>query len=120
MERWCGHPSSVEPPPEKLHALIRTLRDAGHCVFAAYDGAAVLEMVDLLPNIHLLLTNTRLGTVDGPEPMRHTREIHPGRPILHVVHQGCPNGDEPVDVLTLREPPSRRSTSFMAVGTLLA
>jgi hypothetical protein len=58
--------------------------------------------------------------VDGPEPMRHTREIHPGRPILHVVHQGCPNGDEPVDVLTLREPPSRRSTSFMAVGTLLA
>ena len=53
--------------PTKLYALTQTLRDAGHCVFAAYDGQSALELVAILPELDLLITNTRLGVVNGPE-----------------------------------------------------
>jgi CheY-like chemotaxis protein len=89
----------------KLATVTQTLRDAGHCVFGAYDGASALELVVQLPFIDLLVTNTRLGVVDGPELMRRAREIRPDLPIIHIIHDG---GDEfhsvPPDILTLREP----------------
>lgn len=105
--------------PDKLFALTNTLREAGHCVFAAYDGESALELVAQLPRIDLLITNTRLGFVDGPELMRRTRELRPGMPILHVVHRGTSEEAGPPDVLTLREPftPIQLLT---AVGSLLA
>jgi CheY-like chemotaxis protein len=103
----------------KLSALVQTLRDDGHHVYAAYDGESALELVTLLPAIDLLITNTRLGVVDGLELMRRTRELRPGMPILHIVHDGDPHGGTPPDVLTLREPytPTQLLT---AVRSLLA
>jgi CheY-like chemotaxis protein len=83
---------------------VNSLREAGHCVFAAYDGASALELVVQLPAIDLLITNTRLGSVDGPELMRRTREMRPDMPILHVIHGNDPSDGTPPDVLTLREP----------------
>lgn len=105
--------------PTKLFALTSTLREAGHCVFAAYDGESALELVVQLPRIDLLISNTRLGIVDGPELMRRTRELRPSLPILHVVHEGGPDRPDPPDVLTLREPftPAKLLT---AVASLLA
>ena len=89
----------------KLTAVTQTLRDAGHCVFGAYDGASALELVVQLPFIDLLVTNTRLEVVDGPELMRRAREIRPDLPIIHIIHDG---GDDfhpaPPDIFTLREP----------------
>jgi CheY-like chemotaxis protein len=91
--------------PSKVLALTEMLRGAGHCVFAAYDGLSALELVAELPRIDLLVTNTRLGFVDGPTLMRRTRELNPSMPILHVVHRGSPDDNgRPPDVLTLREP----------------
>jgi CheY-like chemotaxis protein len=103
----------------KLSAIVNTLRAAGHRVFAAYDGASALELVVQLPGVDLLITNTRLGEVDGPELMRRTRELRPGMPILHVIHGGDPDGGTPPDVLILREPftPDRLLT---AVRSLMA
>jgi DNA-binding response OmpR family regulator len=103
----------------KLSAIVETLRQAGHCVFAAYDGASALELIVQLPSIDLLITNTRLGAVDGPELMRQTRAMRPDMPILHVIHRGDPNDGTPPDVPTLREPftPNQLLT---AVGSLLA
>jgi CheY-like chemotaxis protein len=89
--------------PAKLYALTQTLRDAGHCVFAAYDGESGLELVVLLPDVDLLITNTRLGLVDGPELMRRTRGLRPDLPILHVSHDGMAV-DTPAGVPTLTEP----------------
>ena len=103
----------------KLSAIVITLRSAGHCVFAAYDGKSALELVTQLPNINLLLTNTRLGVVDGPELMRRTRELRPDMPILHVIHQGDPPVGTPPDVLSLREP-FTPDQLLVAVGSLLA
>ena len=103
----------------KLTALTQILRDAGHCVFAAYDGQSALELVVLLPDIDLLITNTRLGVVDGPELIRQVREQRPGLPILHVVHQGESDGGVPADVPTLREPFTPNQL-LLVVGSLLA
>jgi CheY-like chemotaxis protein len=103
----------------KLTALTETLRNAGHCVFAAYDGQSALELVVQLPDIDLLITNTRLGIVDGPELMRRTRDLRPDLPILHVIHHGDADGGTPPGVPSLREPftPNQLLT---VVGSLLA
>ena len=95
----------TDDSPTKLYALTQTLRDAGHCVFAAYDGVAALELVGLLPDVDLLITNTRLGLVDGPELMRRTRHLRPDLPILHVSHEaGTESVTAPPGVPTLNEP----------------
>ena len=103
----------------KLSAVVQTLRNAGHCVFAAYDGLSALELVVQLPDIDLLVTNTRLGVVDGPELMRQTRALRPDVAILHVVHYGDPGDGTPPHVPTLREPFTPNDL-LMVVGTLLA
>ena len=94
----------TDDSPTKLYAMTQTLRDAGHCVFAAYDGESALELVTLLPYLDLLITNTRLGHVDGPELMRRSRGLKPDLPILHVAHDQAEVDDTPPDVPTLHEP----------------
>ncbi|MEP7175287.1 MAG: response regulator [Gemmatimonadales bacterium] len=111
---------ATDDSASELSAVVDTLREAGHCVFAAYDGLSALELVGQLPGIDLLITNTRLGIVNGPELMRRARAMRPDMPILHVVQQGhLDDRAWPADVLTLREPftPTELLT---AVGGLLA
>jgi CheY-like chemotaxis protein len=103
----------------KLSAIVQTLRDAGHCVFAAYDGQSALELVAQLSHIDLLITNTRLGAVDGLELMRRTREVRPDMPILHVIHVSDTDGATPADIMTLREPFTPNQL-LLVVGSLLA
>ncbi len=88
----------------KASQVTQTLRDAGYCVFAAFDGASALELIATLPEIRLLVTNTRLGFINGPELMRQARTARPGLPILHLVPRREAAGGEPPDVLTLMEP----------------
>jgi DNA-binding response OmpR family regulator len=90
----------------KLTAVTQALRHAGYCAFAAYDGASALELVVQLPLIDMLVTNTRLGVVDGPELMRRAREARPGLPIIHIIHEDGDDSPNPIppDILTLREP----------------
>jgi CheY-like chemotaxis protein len=103
----------------KLSAVVQTLRDAGHCVFAAYDGQSALELVVQLPDIDLLITNTRLGVVNGPELMRRTRARRPDMPILHVLHGSDSDGGTPPGVVTLREPFTPNQL-LSVVGSLMA
>ena len=103
----------------KLSAIVNTLREAGHCVFAAYDGESALELVSLLPDVNLLVTNTRLGAVDGPELMRRARVMRPGLPILHVIHGSDSDGGTPPGVPTLREP-FTADQLLSVVGRLMA
>lgn len=105
--------------PTKLYALTQTLRDAGHCVFAAFDGQSALELVTLLPELDLLITNTRLGVVNGPELMRRARALKPDLPILHVAHNRAEENDTPPGVPTLREPFTPNQL-LLAIGSLLA
>ena len=106
--------------PNQLYALTQTLRDAGHCVFSVYDGESALELVGLLPFIDLLITNTRLVVVDGPELMQRTRDLRPDLPILRVARDGTSEaGAAPASVTTLTEPFSPYEL-LQAIGFLLA
>jgi len=105
--------------PAKLCTVTQTLRDAGHYVFAAYDGESALELVVQLPDIDLLITNTRLGVVDGPELMRLVRLMCPELAMLHVVHADEADGGVPPGVPSLREP-FTPGQLLMVVGSLLA
>jgi len=102
----------------KLSNIVQTLRDAGHCVFAAYDGRSAYELIAQLPDIDLLITNTRLGPVDGFQLMQLTRELRPGMPILHVVHSVDPPHPTPHDVMVLAEPFTPNQL-LSVVGSLL-
>jgi DNA-binding response OmpR family regulator len=74
----------TDDKPDRLDALTSTLREAGHCVFAVRNGWSALELLAVLPNINLLITNTRLGLVDGATLIAQTRRLRPDLPILHV------------------------------------
>ena len=90
--------------PILLARLVQVLRDAGHGVFAAYDGLAALELTELIPDLDLLVTNTRLGNVDAPELLRRVRATKPWLAVLHV-GDPIPGAEGPLaGVPTLREP----------------
>jgi CheY-like chemotaxis protein len=90
--------------PILLARLVQMLRDAGHGVFAAYDGLSALELTELIPDLDLLVTNTRLGNVDAPELLRRVRATKPWLAILHV-GDPIPGAEGPLaGVPTLREP----------------
>lgn len=110
---------ATDDSASNLSSVVQSLRDAGHCVFAAYDGASALELVALLPGIDLLITNTRLGKVDGPELMRRAREVRPGMPMLHLLLGSDSDDGTPPGVPTLREPFTPNQL-LMVVGSLLA
>ena len=81
-----------------------TLRDAGHCVFAAYDGDSACELALLVTDMDLLVTNSRIGAVSGRELIRLVRSEKPDLPILHI-GEPLPNPDGLLsDVPSLREP----------------
>ena len=99
--------------------LTETLRGAGHCVFAAYDGKAALELFIQLPGIDFIVTNTYLGIVHGPELVQRVRKIRPGMPILHVLRVDDPDSEMPPDVPSLREPFTPNQL-LLKMGSLLA
>ena len=108
----------TDDDPNKLYHLTKPLRDAGHCVFAAYDGESALELVVLLQNIDLLITNTRLAIVDGATLMRETRRLRPDLPILHVTHERPEADITPPGVPILNEPFTPNQL-LLAIGSLL-
>lgn len=74
----------ADDDPKLMAFLVTTLRNAGHCVFAAYDGEAACELALIVPDTDLLITNTRIGEVSGRQLIRLVRDEKPGLPILHI------------------------------------
>ena len=94
----------TDDDPKLMEFLVGVLQRAGNCVFAAYDGDAGCELAIMIPNLDLLVTNTRLGTVSGRELIRQVRAQKPGLPILHI-GQPLPDPDGLLtDVPSLAEP----------------
>ena len=94
----------TDDDPKLMTFLVTTLRKAGHTVFAAFDGDSASALVLLIPDLDLLVTNTRWGTVSNRELIRLVRSKRPGLPILHI-GEPMPNPDGLLDdVPALREP----------------
>jgi DNA-binding response OmpR family regulator len=106
---------TVEPPrpwrivvtdddPNLMAFLVKTLRHAGHSVFAAFDGDSACVLALLIPDLDLLVTNTRWGTVSNRELIKLVRSKRPELPILHI-GEPMPNPDGLLDeVPALPEP----------------
>jgi DNA-binding response OmpR family regulator len=110
----------ADEDPELLDAMVRILRDAGYCVFQAYNGRAAYDLSLQLKTVDLLITNTRMPGLQGPELIRNVREQLPALPILYIKSQGQPAGPGlPSDVPILAEPFTSRQL-VDAVRELLA
>ena len=94
----------TDDDPELMAFLVTTLRDAGYCVFAAYDGESACELALLIPDLALLVTNTRWGIVTNRELIKLVRSKRPELPVLHI-GEPMPNPDGLFDdVPALRQP----------------
>jgi DNA-binding NtrC family response regulator len=94
----------TDDDPKLMAFLVTTLRGAGHYVFAGYDGQSACELALMLPDVDMLVTNTRIGEVAGRELILSVRRERPGFPVLHI-GKPLPNPDAQLsDIPTLQEP----------------
>lgn len=102
-----AHIVVADEKPVLLDMMVRTLRAAHHCVFQAHDGQAAFELALGLRGIDLLITNTQMPGMNGPELIRHVRALLPALPILYIKNQETSANVRdrlPADVPTLSEP----------------
>ena len=102
-----AHIVCADRKPELLDMIVDTLRREDHCVFQAYDGIAAMELVLSLREIDLLISNTNMPGLNGPQLIRQVRKEMPTLPILYVKNLDSPEGTPeglPPDVPTLAEP----------------
>jgi CheY-like chemotaxis protein len=99
----------ADEKPQLLEMMVEALRSRDCCVFKAYDGVAALELTLGLRVVDLLITNTSMPGLSGPDLIRQVREEMPALPILHIANLGSGGdpGGLPANVPTLREPFTR-------------
>ncbi len=108
----------TDDDPRLLVTIVEMLVEAGHAVFAAYDGRSACELAHYIPDLDLVISNTRMCNVAAPELIIRVRESKPWLAILHI---GDPLPAEgPLhDVPTLAEPFTAAELT-LAITTLLA
>jgi DNA-binding response OmpR family regulator len=109
---------AADDDPMLLAFVVATLRDAGDCVFAAYDADAACELALALDDVDLMITNTRLGTVSARELIRAVRQKKPDLPILHL-GEPLPNPDGLLDNVPNLSEPVTADALLAAVRDLL-
>ena len=110
---------AADDDPMLLGFVVATLRDAGYCVFAAYDADAACELALVLVQRDLMITNTRLGTASARELIRAVRRQKPDLPILHV-GEPLPNPEGLLDDVPTLPEPFTAEALMAAVRDLLA
>jgi DNA-binding NtrC family response regulator len=103
--------------------IVETLREDGFAVFHAYDGLSATELAFALDNVHLVITNTRVGGLPGIELVYHLRTRLPNLPIIYIanIDRSTPaiEAKLPRDVPVIREPFTADQLREL-VGSLLA
>ena len=88
--------------------VIETLLEEGHAVFQAYDGLRAVQLAVGLKMCDLVISNTRIGGVPGPDLIAELRDYLPDVAILYLAHprHSTPEveGELPANVPILREP----------------
>ena len=104
---------------DMLTRVVKTLRAAGHGVLAAYDGQSACELAEYLPEIDLIITNTRLTNCTSPELIRRVRKSNPWLAILHVGER-LPAGDALLANVPVLPEPFTDTQLLDAIGKALA
>jgi two-component system, OmpR family, response regulator len=88
--------------------VIETLTGDGHAVFQAYDGQMALYLALGLKVCDLVISNTLVGGIAGPDLVDELRLHLPDLPIVYLADHGQSGpeleGRLPDDVPILREP----------------
>jgi DNA-binding response OmpR family regulator len=88
--------------------VIETLLSDGHAVFHAYDGLSATQLAVGLKVCDLVISNTRVGNVDGLDLILELRERLPKLAILYLANKGRSTVEVeaqlPWDVAILHEP----------------
>jgi len=89
-----------------LDVMVSTLRQDAHLVFQAADGHDALEMSLALRKVDLLITDTHIQGLTGPQLILQVRRELPDLPILYIENADEHDGPDglPPDVPTLRDP----------------
>ena len=108
----------TDDDPRLLVAIVQMLVNAGHAVFAAYDGRSACELAQYIPDLDLVISNTRMCNVAAPELILRIRSSKPWLAILHI-GDPLPKDGPLQDVPTLSEP-FTASELTVAIAALLA
>jgi len=91
-----------------VNFVIETLLNDGHAVFQAYDGWSAVQLALCLKMCHLVISNTRVRGVVGPELIEELRRRMPELPLLYLASPTEPESGLtrriPEDVTVLHEP----------------
>lgn len=98
---------AADDDPKLLASVTYALRDAGHIVFAAYNGLSAFQLATTMAELDLLITNTRLHDMEATEIIRQVRSVRPELPILHIGDLPLATDPSLPRVPTLREPFTR-------------
>jgi DNA-binding NtrC family response regulator len=113
----------ADEDPRVVAFIIETLRQDGHAVFHAHDGLSATELAFAIDEVHLVITNTRVGGTPGIELVYLLRTRLPSVPILYIanIDRSTPaiEAKLPRDVPIIREPFTADQLREL-VGPLLA
>ena len=113
----------ADEDPKVVAFIVDTLREDGFAVFHAYDGLSATELAFSIDEVHLVITNTRVGGVPGIDLVYLLRTRLPNLPILYLanIDRSTPAIEDrlPRNVPILREPFTADQLREV-VGSLLA
>ena len=104
--------------PVVLATLVQMLVKEGHAVFAAYDGQSACELAEYIPDVDLVISNTRMCNVKIPDLIVQVRAAKPWLAILHI-GDPLPSTGPLANVPSLREPFSSEEL-VAAISSLIA
>lgn len=106
-----------------VNFVIETLLDEGHAVFQAYDGQTALNLALGLKLCDLVISNTRVGGIPGPDLIEELRLHLPELAIVYLANREQSKSELearlPDDVPILYEPFTAEQLRA-TVGSLLA
>ncbi|BAL26325.1 PAS-domain containing protein [Azoarcus sp. KH32C] len=98
----------VEDEPEVRRIIRMQLTALGHSVIEAGDGVEAWSLIEAVPDIAILVTDTIMpGGINGRELVTRTRSLRPEMPILMITGYASDNalaGTAELDVPVLRKP----------------
>lgn len=96
----------VDDEPAVRHVVTRALEEAGYQVAALSEPQSVLDHIHRADDpVDLVVANSRMPGMSGPELIARVRSLRPALPILHIDDASQPPPVPlPPDVPTLRKP----------------